>query len=436
VSRRARYRKLSLAVTECGPEMQGLAAAQGREVLVRGGLPGEDLDAEVVKRHRGKWFARPVVWHQQSARRRPPPCPAFPTCGGCAAQHLSTSDQLAWKQQQLLLPLAGAGVTPARVRSPVTGPQFHYRRKARLAVRYLAPKDEILVGFREAYSSKIARIEGCPVLVRPFAELLQPLAVMLAHLSIRAAIPQVEFSAGDDHAVLILRHLAPLTAADRARLRSFQSRYRIGILLQDAGYDSIADLDGQPPPLLHYRLDRFGVDLAFDAADFVQVNAEINAALVHGTLDALDLRREDRVLDLFCGIGNFTLPVARSGIAVTGVEANPALVARARHNAQRNGVAGFAAFSEADLYQQPPAAIAADFNKAIVDPPRTGAGSAIELLCSSEVERVAYVSCHPESFVKDSLVLTDAGYEFSEVCLFDMFPQTSHVETLGVFCRR
>jgi 23S rRNA (uracil1939-C5)-methyltransferase len=440
VSRRER-RRLDLVVTALGDEMRGIASAEGREVHVRAALPGERVTAEVVRRHRGRWYARVLEWHERSPQRTRPACPVFDACGGCAAQHVATNAQLAWKQAWLLRRLEAAQLAPARVRPPVTGPQYHYRRKARLGVRHLAASDEVVVGFREAFTRKVTRMDACDVLVPPFASLIRPLRTLINGLDVRGAVPQIEVAAGDDRAVVVLRHLEPFTGADRRMLQHFAQCHAVDLLVQAQGYDSIVGLDGGPPPALQYRLDRFGIALAFGPADFVQVNATVNARLVEGAVEALALRRADRILDLFCGIGNFTLPIARTGAVVTGVEANPALVSRARHNAHRNGLDARADYWMADLYQ--PASVpelAADTgsasNKVLLDPPRSGAGPALALLRRPHVERVVYVSCHPDSFVHDAAALVAAGYEFSEVGIFDMFPQTAHVEMLGVFCRR
>jgi 23S rRNA (uracil1939-C5)-methyltransferase len=435
VSKRGR-RRLDVEVTSLGAALEGVTHAEGREVRIRGALPGEQLTAEVVSRHRGRWYARPIEWQRRSAARTEPVCSAFRDCGGCAAQHLPGSDQLHWKQEQLLASLECAGLQPRRLRAPVTGPLYYYRRKARLGVRHLADKQETLVGFREAFGSKIARVDGCPVLVRPLADLLPSLAALVNRLSVRHAVPQLELAAGDERKVVIVRHLEPLTASDRADLAQFEDDQRIDVLLQSAGYGSIATLQGASPRLLDYRLDEFGLSLAFAPADFVQVNAAVNAKLVRAAVSGLALQPADRVLDLFCGIGNFTLPIARSGARVKGLEASPALVARARHNARCNGLAELATFASVDLYRSDSATIAAEFDKVLLDPPRSGLGSALALLSAPKVERVVYVSCHTDSFVKDARALVRAGYEFSEIGIFDMFPHTAHAETLGVFCRR
>jgi 23S rRNA (uracil1939-C5)-methyltransferase len=262
---------------------------------------------------------------------------------------------------------------------------------------------------------------------------------MIAALDAREAIPQIEVAAGDSGAALILRHVKPLTDADSRALAAFQRDTRTRVLCQSAGYDTVVDLQGAAAELLCYRLDRFGVTLSFHAADFIQVNAAVNADLVANAISWLAPASTDVVLDLFCGIGNFTLPLARSGAMVCGLEGAAELVERGRLNAQRNGLTRRVEFAVADLYASSPSAALTDrigaANKVLLDPPRTGAGPILPLLARSKVERVAYVSCHPVSFARDAAVLGKAGFRLSRVRIFDMFPHTTHVETLGLFER-
>ncbi len=276
-------------------------------------------------------------------------------------------------------------------------------------------------------------------MTQPFSNELPALAAVIAELDARETIPQIEVAAGDDAAALIIRHVEPLGAADRCALQRYQRGTNIRVLCQPNGYDSIVDLAGAPTPLLSYRLDQFGVALAFHPADFIQVNASVNADLVATAVAWLGIETGDRVADLFCGIGNFTLPLARRGATVLGLEGADELVIRARENAQRNGLSGRVRFETADLYALPldttVAVALAGVDKVLLDPPRTGAGAVLAVLASSKVERIAYVSCHPVSFARDAALLCKAGFELTRVRVFDMFPHTTHVETLGVFER-
>ncbi len=437
MSRRRRQRRVEVAVLRQGRDMLGEGDFDTRRVLVRDALPGETVMADVVKRHRGEWLARPVQLAYPSPLRRVPACSAFPICGGCAAQHLDSGDQLQWKERQLIQELAAAGLMPAQLRAPVAGRMLHYRRKARLAVRFLADKDELLIGFREAFGNKVARIDACPVLVQPFADRVDPIKALVRALSVAGAVPQIELAAGDDRAVMILRHLAPLSVNDQRLLADFSCRHGIEVLVQPGGYDTVSTLHGDTPEALHYHLSRYELTLSFGATDFIQINAEMNSLLVDAALRELALERGDRVLDLFCGIGNFTLPIARQGIPVVGLEGNPALVARAGYNAARNGLEGTATFAVADLYQEGElGCTTGDINKVLVDPPRSGVGAALRHLHEPHVQRVVYVSCHAHSFVRDAAALVAAGFTFASVGLFDMFPNTTHAEVLATFERR
>ncbi len=439
MAKRQGPRVVDLEIDSLGADGFGVAQFERHPVHVKGALPGEVIASRIVRRRHGSWYALPEQWLVKVGAHAKPSCEAFMRCGGCSMQHLTAPDQLALKQQWLLQELAKAGVTAHSVRPSVSGPAYLYRRRARLAVRSIRDTAELLVGFRESFGNRIARLNSCCVLAPPFANEIRPLARLIGGLQARESIPQIEVAVGDDAAAMILRHVVVLSAADHAALVAFQGRTSIQVLLQSAGYDTIVDLAGAPARLLSYRLDAFGVTLWFHPADFIQVNASINAALVATAIAWLDIARGDTVVDLFCGIGNFTLPVARCGARVLGLEAAPELVARGRANAARNGLADRAHFERADLYAQPLGAVAAALDgvdKVILDPPRTGAGAVLPVLIASQVQRIAYVSCHPVSFARDAAALEKAGFTLARLRVFDMFPHTTHVETLGVFERQ
>jgi 23S rRNA (uracil1939-C5)-methyltransferase len=429
---------MTVEIAEIDPQGRGVTRVDDRTVRVKAALPGERLDVRVVGKRGGEFMAVPHQWQVASPRREASPCAWFERCGGCWLQHLTKEDQLTLKQQHMLDCLADAGVVPERVRSAVAGSRLFYRRKARLGVRWLANGEppELLVGFRESYGSRVARVGECVILAPPFHRLLTPLRKVLSEISIPHAIPQLEIAVGDDAAQLILRHLEPLTSADVRLLEAFESRSRVTTLLQSGGYDSVRRLDGSPPEPLHYRLERHGLVLEFRAEDFVQVNAEMNEKLIDQVLGDLALGPTDQVLELFCGIGNFSLPVARKGATVLGVEGSAELIARARRNASLNGLDTRARFLLGDLYDDNyELPNGGQFNKALVDPPRTGCGAALPSLCAAGFERLVYVSCNPQSFAADARALIEGGYNLKDVGVFDMFPHTSHVETIGVFTR-
>ena len=439
MSRRQGPRVVDLEVDALNAEGLGVATFERRPVLIKGALPGDVVSARVVRRRGGSWYALPVERIVTVGAHAKPACEAFMRCGGCSMQHLPCADQLALKERWLVEQLDAVGVKPRSIAPPVRGPQYFYRRRARLAVRSVRDTGELLVGFRESFGNRVARMTSCPVLAPPFADALPSIGATLAGLRAREAIPQLEIAAGERAAAMIVRHVSELGSDDRAALARFERRSCIGVLLQGGDYSSIVDLAGAKPRPLDYRLDRFGVTLEFDAADFVQVNASVNADLVAAAVAWLDASACDRVVDLFCGIGNFTLPLAANGAAVLGVEGADELVRRAASNARLNGLATRVRFETADLYGNESGrdmkAMLDGVRKVLLDPPRTGAGAVLAPLGASKVERIAYVSCHPISFARDALALRNSGFALVSVRVFDMFPHTTHVETLGLFER-
>jgi 23S rRNA (uracil1939-C5)-methyltransferase len=439
MSKRQGPRVVDLEIETLGADGFGVARFERHPVHVKGALPGEVVSARVVRRRRGDWYALPEQWLVTVGTHAKPACDAFMRCGGCSMQHLTAEGQLALKQRWLLDQLEATGISAKTTLAPVRGPLYYYRRRARLAVRSVRDTGELLVGFRESFGNRVARLKSCCVLKQPFSDELPALAEVIAGLEARESIPQIEVAVGDDAAAMVLRHVHPLSAADHRALVRYQARTPIHVLCQPNGYDSIVDLAGAPPPELSYRIDAFGVSLSFHAVDFIQVNGPINADLVECAIDWLEIERGDRVLDLFCGIGNFTLPLARRGAAALGLEGADDLVQRGRANARRNGLERMVRFETADLYAQPlDATVKTAFEgvrKVLLDPPRTGAGAILGPLGGSKVERIAYVSCHPISFARDAAMLAKFGFALSKVRVFDMFPHTTHVETLGVFER-
>lgn len=416
----------------------GVGATETRTIHVKGAAPGATgpvpRRARIVKRRGGHWYGVADPMLDGAA-----PCAAFPVCGGCAVQHLDASQQLAHKQRQVLRLLAAHGVVPTTVDEPVRGPLFHYRRRARLGVRHLAQDDETLVGFRESFGSRVARAENCLVLSEILHGALPRIKATLQRLDVRARVPQVELSAGDRAGALVLRHLAPVSGCDRRELAALEASTGLQVLLQASGQESVVRLDGARAALLDYRLDAFGVTLEFDPLDFVQVNARVNCLLVATAHAWLRPRAGERVVDLFCGIGNFTLPIARAGASVHGVEGSPSVVDRARRNAERNALGARAAFTAADLYSEldaPTLDAIACADAALVDPPRSGLGPIAGAIGRARVGRIVYVSCHPESFAADAAALSASGFGLERLSLFDMFPHTTHVETLALFLRR
>lgn len=415
----------------------GVGRYESRTVHVKGAAPLADgtpvvSRVRIVKRRGGQWYG--VALGADTT-----PCRAYPICGGCSMMHLEPRQQLHLKTTRVLALLEAGHVRPDSVEAPCAGPLYHYRRRARLGVRHLARDGETLVGFRESFGSRVARANACLVLAEPLAAAFPSISAALTTLTVRARVPQVELSAGDANGALVLRHLEPIGEEDRHRLRELGYRTGLEVLLQPAGEDSVACLDGAAPTSLSYRLDAFGLSLEFAPLDFVQVNARVNHALVTVALAWLRPRADERIVDLFCGIGNFTLPIACRGAGVLGVEASAKAVARARSNASRNGLGTRADFMAADLYDRPGPALQDALlgaAGALVDPPRSGIGALAPLLERSAVARLVYVSCHPESFARDAAALVAAGFLLRRIATFDMFPHTAHIETLALFERR
>jgi len=366
-----------------------------------------------------------------------PPCPHYGTCGGCALQHLAPAAQLAFKQAQLLENLARlGGVEPGRVLEPLTGPIWGYRRRARLGIKYVARKGRVLVGFRERSAPFVADLHECRVLAPPADRLIDPLAALVAELSIAARLPQVEVAVAGSECALVLRVLDPPTTADLDRLRNFEQAQGVRVYLQPGGPASVAPLTPGLEPL-RYELGRFGLVIEFEPTDFIQVNATLNEAMVSRAVAMLELGSSSHVLDLFCGLGNFSLPLARSAAEVVGVEGDAGLVSRAERNALSQGVANVR-FHAADLAK--PTAWSAwatrRYDRVLLDPPRAGAREVLPVVGGCGASRVVYISCHPGSLARDAGILVrDQGFRLVAAGVMDMFPHTTHVEAMAVFDR-
>jgi 23S rRNA (uracil1939-C5)-methyltransferase len=430
--------ELELDIVDLSHDGRGVARVEGKAVFVAGALPGERVRAKQTLRKKHFDEATTIEVLVASPQRVEPRCPHFGTCGGCALQHLAPDAQIAAKQHVLLENFERIGhVRPERVLPPLSAAPWAYRRKARLGAKWVQKKDKALVGFRELDGRFIADLTRCEVLIAPVGERIAELAALVGALDGRDQIAQIELSAGDEVVVLVFRNLAPLGEADRARLRDFGLRSGIVIYLQPGDTASIHPLDPDPPTL-RFALPAHDVDFEFRPLDFVQVNGEMNRRMVDHALALLDPTPTDRVLDLFCGLGNFTLPIARRAGSVVGVEGEPGLVQRARDNAARNGIANVefhAADLARDLRSQP--WVGQGFDKLLLDPPRTGADAAIPQLPLAGVDRIVYVSCHPGSLARDAgLLVREHGYALAAAGAMDMFPHTAHVESIALFERR
>lgn len=436
-------------------EAQGVARnAAGKVVFIEGALPGEEVQAR-VNRRKPQWEqATMTALRRESALRVSPRCAHFGlqvgACGGCKMQHLDDAAQLAIKQRVLEDSLQHlAKVRPDLVLRPIAGPPWGYRERARLSVRHVARKGTVLVGFHERKSSYVADMQSCAVLPPRVSELLLPLRALVQSMDGRDRMPQIEVAAGDSVLALVLRHLEPLTSGDVDRLRAFAATHGVQWWTQAKGPASVRLLDESLEVAeLAYALPSFGLRLGFRPTDFTQVNARLNAALVERAVRLLAPQASERVIDWFCGLGNFSLPIARSAREVLGIEGSEELVQRAAENARRNGLGGHARFAARDLFEMTPERLVDDgvADKWLVDPPRDGALALVRSLAEvvagalpagwRSPARIVYVSCNPATLARDAgLLVHQAGYRCAAAGVINMFPHTAHVESIAVFER-
>ncbi len=419
-------------------EGRGIAHVNDKTVFVDGALAGERVRFQYVKRHRRRDEARTLEVLEPAASRIEPRCPHFGLCGGCSLQHLSDADQIDHKAGVLAELFEHVGrVRPDEWLAPLRGPVWGYRRKARLGVKFVPAKgDRVLVGFREKMSPFVADIDECHVLDPRVAARLGELAELIGGLTIRARLAQIEVAMGDDVGGLVFRNLDPLTDDDRAALVAFGQRSGLYVYEQPGNESTIAPLWPQAPELT-YRLPAFDLELRFDPSDFTQVNGEINRDMVSRAVEFLELEPHHRVLDLFCGLGNFTLPMARRAGHVIGVEGAESLVERGRENARRNGIDNVS-FHAADLTGDVTGRdwLAGGVDRVLLDPPRSGAAEVLPNVARLRPGRIVYVSCGPSTLARDAGILVhEYGYRLARAGVMDMFPHTAHVESIAVFER-
>lgn len=416
---------------------RGLVHVDGKTVLVHGALPGERVRFRYTRRQKSHDEGTTVEVLNASALRAEPRCLHAPICGGCSLQHMDPAAQIRMKEETLQDVLERIGnVRPERWLGPLAAGHWGYRRKARLGVRYVAKKGRTLVGFRERGTSYIAELSRCEILHPAVGERLEAIGALLDGLSVRDRVPQIEMAMGDGPCVLVFRVLDSPSHADMGRLAAFGAAQGLHVYLQDGGAETIRPLPGQAVDL-YYSLPGENVRMYFQPTDFTQVNLELNRAMVGRALDLLDPGPDERVLDLFCGLGNFTLPIARRAREAVGVECNEGLVARARTNAAHNGIEN-ARFRVADLYGELDRSSweRERFEKALLDPPRSGALQVLDLLPAMGIDRVLYVSCYPSTLAKDADRLVNGlGYRLSAAGAVDMFPHTAHLESMALFER-
>ena len=448
-----------LTVDSLDLEGQGVARnAEGKVVFIEGALPGEQAQVSVSRRKNNWEQATLLALRRESSQRVAPGCANFGlhagACGGCKMQHMHASAQVAVKQRVMEDNLWHlAKVKPEQVLRPIEGPAWGYRFRARLSVRNVHKKGTVLVGFHERKSSYVADMRSCAVLPPHVSDLLMPLRDLIGSMDQRDRLPQIELAVGDNVTALVLRHLEPLQDADRARLRAFAGLHGVQWWLQAKGPHTIERLGEEGPPL-DYALPEFGIVMPFKPTDFTQVNPHINRVLVIRALRLLSVQRQERVIDWFCGLGNFTLPIATQAREVLGIEGSETLVARSRENALRNeaqhpGLSARVQLAARNLFEITAAQLAADGSaeKWLIDPPREGAFALVKALAELHAEpaqgpgwkpphRIVYVSCNPATLARDAgLLVHQAGYRCTAAAAVNMFPHTAHVESLAVFER-
>jgi 23S rRNA (uracil1939-C5)-methyltransferase len=418
----------------------GVAHVDGKVVFIDGGVTGERV-IFARRRSRGNFDLGAVTQVlRASAQRVEPRCRYFGICGGCAMQHIEPSGQVAAKQRVLEDNLARLGkVTPGRILPPVMGPSWHYRNRARLSVHYVVKKGVVLVGFHEKRSSFVADTMSCEVLPPHVSAMIPALREMFTSMKIRDRLPQIELAVGDEVTILVLRHLEPIPEEDAAKLRALADAHGIQWWLQPKGPDTAHPWYPMQMPALDYKLPEFGLSLRYRPTEFTQVNAGVNSVLVHRAVDMLDPKPGERVGDLFCGLGNFTLAIASRGADVVGMEGAPSLVERGRENAKLNGLESRASFIAYDLYADAAGALEklGPVDKLLIDPPRDGALEICKALPDSGgPSRIVYVSCSPGTLARDSGVLVNVkGYRLVSAGVVNMFPHTGHVESIALFER-
>lgn len=418
-------------------EARGITRLEGKTVFVDRALPGETVEYASFRRKPSYELAHLVNVLKPSTARVEPRCPHFGVCGGCAMQHMDPAAQVAAKQRVLEDSLWHIGrVHPQTILPPVHGAPWGYRHRARLGVRKVAKKGGVLIGFHELRSSYIADMETCAILPPHVSALLMPMRALVGALSIADRLPQIDIAVGEHCTALLLRILEPLNGRDEQLLRDFADCHTVVFYLQPKGPDSISRFYPLPGPRLSYTLPEFDLEFEFRPSDFTQVNHAVNRILVRRALRLLDPQPGERIADMFSGLGNFTLPIARSGASVIGVEGSEGLVRRGRESASANGLAERVEFRVANLFEctEESLAVLGRFDKMLIDPPREGAIELVKAIGTNGPPRIVYVSCNPATLARDAAVLVAVnGYRFVAAGAVNMFPHTAHVESIAVF---
>jgi len=417
---------------------RGVAHVEGKVIFIDEALPGEEVEFIYTDIRKDYAEGKVVNLLSRAADRVDALCAHYGLCGGCSFQHVEASAQIRIKQELLVEQFKRIGKVDApELLSPLIGPHWGYRRKARMGVKYVEKKNRVLVGFRERRHPYLAEIDSCVVMHPIVGTQLTALGEMISELSIRDKIPQIEVAIGEGQCVLSFRVLEPPTDADQERMRIFGQEHNMSMCLQSKGPDTIVPLDGEPEIIPSYTLPDLGIEFKFRPAMFTQVNYEINRQMISRVLDLLELNENDQVLDLFCGLGNFTLPMAKFAGSVVGIEGDQPLVNHAKENALHNNINNtefYAADLSKDLSDQ--AWAKRKYNKILLDPSRAGASEVLPYFKKWKPDLVVYVSCNPSTLARDTgIMVNELGYQLIKAGVMDMFPQTGHVESMAVFKR-
>jgi 23S rRNA (uracil1939-C5)-methyltransferase len=437
------FPKVQMTIDSIDLDGNGIGHLDGKVYFIDGAITGETVIAEVTRIKPSYSKGRTIKVLVERSIRTAPKCPHYEVCGGCSMQHIEANAQVAIKNRALedMLKRIGRQV-PEQIMPPIYGSFWGYRHRARLSTRFVIKKDRFFVGFHEKSSSYVADMQECHVLPKHVSDLLVPLGNMLLTLSIFMRIPQIELAVGEGVTALVLRHLEPLSDSDLETLRLFGRKWQVDWWLQPAGPSTAYRLEAEKSLLLTYRIPSFGIQIHFKPTDFTQVNHMINDSMISRAVSLLNLNSEDKVLDLFCGLGNFSLPLATKSSFVKGFEGSQDLVDRAIENAKLNQLADKTEFYVRNLFE----VSVLDweswglFNKVLVDPPRDGALEICKAIAGARTEfqpeRIVYVSCNPGTLARDTAVLCNLGlYKLTKAGVVNMFPHTSHVESIAVFDR-
>ena len=421
-------------------EGRGVAHHEGKVIFIDGALTGERVTYSSYRKKPSYELAKVDKILKQSYMRVQPKCVHFDVCGGCSMQHLDARAQVAVKQRILEDNLQRIGkVKPERILPPIYGETWGYRQRARLSVRHVLKKERTLVGFHEKSSRYVADMQHCEILPPKIAKLLPLLGKMNESLSIRDHLPQIELAVGEHVDALVLRIMQPLNAADEEIIKRFADEHQVQFWLQTKGPDTVVPYYPLDAPALSYSMPEFGITMPYSPIDFTQVNSTLNRLMLSRAMRLLSPQAGERIADFFCGLGNFTLPIARSGAQVMGVEGSATLVKRAAQNAAFNGLADNTSFGAMNLFEMTEGALAklGHFDKWLIDPPRDGAMELIKSLGEDAPWRIVYVSCNPATLARDAdELVNNKGYVLKAAGVMNMFPHTSHVESIALFEKR